>query len=79
MFLSWTSLPPDAIVDEDAPPYPAGAHYDLQELTTDGYAALLRIERGRVRHREIFAHRQTGKAPLRFAPPYLVIRGEIFS
>ena len=26
----------------------------LRELTTEGYATLLRIERGRVRHREIF-------------------------
>ena len=28
--------------------------FEVQELTTEGYAALLRIERGRVRHREIF-------------------------
>jgi len=47
-------LVPDAIVDEDAAPYPPGRSFDLQELTTEGYAALLRIERGRVRHREIF-------------------------
>jgi GNAT superfamily N-acetyltransferase len=48
------SLPPDAIVDEEAPAYPPGRAFDLQELTTEGYSALLRIERGRVRHREIF-------------------------
>jgi GNAT superfamily N-acetyltransferase len=48
------SLPADAIVDESAPPYPPGGTYEVQELTTEGYAALLRIERGRVRHREIF-------------------------
>ena len=48
------SLPPDAIVDEDAPAYPPGGDFEVQELTTEGYAALLRIERGRVRHREIF-------------------------
>ena len=48
------SLPPDAIVDEDAPAYPPGGNFEVQELTTEGYAALLRIERGRVRHREIF-------------------------
>jgi GNAT superfamily N-acetyltransferase len=47
-------LPPDAIVDEESAPYPPGQHYDLEELTTEGYASLLRIERGRVRHREIF-------------------------
>jgi GNAT superfamily N-acetyltransferase len=45
---------PDAIVDEEAAAYPAGNIYSLQELTTEGYAALLRIERGRVRNREIF-------------------------
>jgi GNAT superfamily N-acetyltransferase len=47
-------LPADAIVDEESPAYPPGAAFDLQELTTEGYSALLRIERGRVRHREIF-------------------------
>jgi CRP-like cAMP-binding protein/GNAT superfamily N-acetyltransferase len=45
---------PDVIVDEEAPAYPGGSAYTLEELTTEGYAALLRIERGRVRNREIF-------------------------
>jgi GNAT superfamily N-acetyltransferase len=48
------ALPPDAIVDEDAPAYPPGGDFEVQDLTTEGYAALLRIARGRVRHREIF-------------------------
>jgi hypothetical protein len=47
-------LPADPIVDEASPAYPPGAGFAVQELTTEGYAALLRIERGRVRHREIF-------------------------
>jgi GNAT superfamily N-acetyltransferase len=47
-------LAPDAIVDEESAPYPLGAGFEVQELTTEGYPALLRIERGRVRHREIF-------------------------
>jgi hypothetical protein len=47
-------LSPDAIVDEDSAPYPSGQGYEIEELTTEGYASLLRIERGRVRHREIF-------------------------
>jgi predicted N-acetyltransferase YhbS len=47
-------LPLDVIVDEESPPYPPGADYEVQDLATEGYAALLRIERGRVRHREIF-------------------------
>jgi GNAT superfamily N-acetyltransferase len=47
------SLPTDAIVDEESPPYPPGDDFELQDLTADGYSALLRIERGRVRRREI--------------------------
>jgi ribosomal protein S18 acetylase RimI-like enzyme len=54
MALENCALPPDAIVDEEAPAYPPGGDFEVQELTTEGYAALLRIERGRVRHREIF-------------------------
>jgi N-acetylglutamate synthase-like GNAT family acetyltransferase len=52
--MEYCGLTPDAIVDEDAPAYPPGGGFEVQELTTEGYAALLRIERGRVRHREIF-------------------------
>jgi CRP-like cAMP-binding protein/ribosomal protein S18 acetylase RimI-like enzyme len=48
------SLPPDAILDEDSPAYPPGEPFHLDELTTEGYSGLLRIERGRVRRREIF-------------------------
>jgi GNAT superfamily N-acetyltransferase len=47
-------LPRDVIVDEESPPYPAAEGFQVQELTTEGYSTLLRIERGRVRHREIF-------------------------
>jgi hypothetical protein len=47
-------LPSDTVVVEDASPYPPGGDFEIQELTTEGYAALLRIERGRVRQREIF-------------------------
>jgi GNAT superfamily N-acetyltransferase len=54
MALENCSLSQDAIVDEDAPSYPPGGEFEVQELTTEGYAALLRIERGRVRNREIF-------------------------
>jgi ribosomal protein S18 acetylase RimI-like enzyme len=54
MALENCSLPQDAIVDEDAPAYPPGGSFAVEELTTEGYAALLRIERGRVRRREIF-------------------------
>jgi GNAT superfamily N-acetyltransferase len=52
--LEHCSLAPDVIVDENAPAYPPGGTFEIQELTTQGYAALLRIQRGRVHHREIF-------------------------
>jgi GNAT superfamily N-acetyltransferase len=48
------ALRPDAIVDEESPAYFPGGGFEVQELTTEGYSALLRIERGRVHHREIF-------------------------
>jgi ribosomal protein S18 acetylase RimI-like enzyme len=48
------SLDSDAIVDDESPAYPAADAFEMQELTTEGYAPLLRIERGRVRNREIF-------------------------
>ncbi len=45
----------DAIVDEAAPSYPRNDdQFTLSELETEGYFPLLRIERGRVRNREIF-------------------------
>lgn len=44
----------DFIVDENAPPYPHGGEYSIQELSAQGYSSLLRIERGRLRKREIF-------------------------
>ncbi len=52
--LSHCGLPCDVIVDEDAGAYRANEGLALEEMTTEGYATLLRIERGRVRHREIF-------------------------
>ncbi len=48
------SLTLDAIVDDQSASYPQGHDFELQDLTTEGFPALLRIERGRVRHREIF-------------------------
>lgn len=54
MALENCSLPQSAIVDEEAAAYPPGGSFDVEELTSEGYTALLRIERGRVRRREIF-------------------------
>lgn len=47
-------LEPDLIVAEDAHAYPHCEEFELQELSTRGYISLLRIERGRVKHREVF-------------------------
>ena len=44
----------DVIVDDQCPAYPHEDEFELSTLTTEGYASLLRIERGRVKHREIF-------------------------
>jgi hypothetical protein len=52
--MSQPPLTPDFIVDEDSAPYPAGGDYTIEQLQAEGYPALLRIERGRVRNREIF-------------------------
>ena len=47
-------VPVDVIVDEDSAPYPFSHGFTVSELTTDGFSRLLRIERGRIRNREIF-------------------------
>lgn len=47
-------LEPDAILDESAQPYPPAGEYRVEHLTSEGYSTLLRIERGRVRKREVF-------------------------
>jgi GNAT superfamily N-acetyltransferase len=52
--LSHCQLVTDTIVDEESLAYPDSEGFEVQTLTTDGYASLLRIERGRVRRREIF-------------------------
>lgn len=44
----------DVIVDEESGPYPFGHGFAVSELTTEGYSRLMRIERGRVRNREVF-------------------------
>jgi GNAT superfamily N-acetyltransferase len=56
--LSHCGLACDVIVDEESPAYRTATGLSTRELTTHGYATLLRIERGRVRHREIFGPRR---------------------
>jgi GNAT superfamily N-acetyltransferase len=50
----------DCII-EDATPYPHVADYEVDRLRTEGYASLLRIERGRVQRRDVF-----GPMPLHY-------------
>ncbi len=47
-------LPFDAIIDDTSAPYPHENDFELGELKTEGYTSLLRIERGRLRHRDVF-------------------------
>jgi len=44
----------DAIVDEMSPPYALDTGFEIEEMSAKGYATLLRFERGRVKHPEIF-------------------------
>ena len=54
LVLSGCGLEPDAVVDSDTPSYPNHPGFEFEELTTQGYASLLRFERARAAHREIF-------------------------
>jgi CRP-like cAMP-binding protein len=47
-------LPNDCIVDDSSEPFPHDSDYSTDDLTTAGYTSLLRIERGRVRNRDVF-------------------------
>lgn len=49
-------VPCDVIVDEESAPYPHSDSFQMKELEVQGHPSLLRIERGRVRNREIFGH-----------------------
>lgn len=49
-----SGLAPDVILDEEATPYPPGAAFTFAEEVPADLTALLRIERGRVRRREVF-------------------------
>jgi GNAT superfamily N-acetyltransferase len=59
----------DFIVDENAPPYPHGGEFTIQVLSAQGYSSLLRIERGRLRKREVFG-------PLRLHYGFFRLRAE---
>jgi len=52
--LEHSGIERDVIVDEEARAFHRAEGLGLREMTTEGYSTLLRIERGRVRHREVF-------------------------
>ncbi len=47
-------LPFDIIVDEESQPHPPGEQFPVQDFTKGDMPALIRIERGRIRGREVF-------------------------
>jgi GNAT superfamily N-acetyltransferase len=70
---------PDCIVDEDSAPYTCESDLTVEEMRAEGYPALLRIERGRVRHREIFGPMRLDYGFFRIratATTYLVARAD---
>lgn len=52
--LESVGLEPDVIADDSSGVYPPHYGFELDDLRTRGYASLLRFERGRVAHREVF-------------------------
>lgn len=79
--LSGVGLEPDVIVDEAAPPYPAAdpGTFELEELTSTGYLDLLRIERGRLQHRQVYGPQRLHYGLFRLAATnshYVVARAE---
>lgn len=52
--LSNADLANDAIVDDEAPAYPHDDRFEIEGLKAEGLPLLMRIERGRVHHREVF-------------------------
>ncbi len=69
----------DAIIDEEALPYPHQGDFELEKLTSEGLPSLLRIERGRVRNREIFGPMRLQYGFFRLTKShatYLVARGK---
>ncbi len=52
--LAGAGLPEDVVVTDEELGYPTDATFELERLTTRGFAPLLRIERGRLRNREVF-------------------------
>ncbi len=54
MVLENCQLPNDPILDDVAAPLPYDDDFEISQLRTEGFSSLLRIQRGRVKHREVF-------------------------
>jgi GNAT superfamily N-acetyltransferase len=52
--LTSCNITPDAILDDDSPSYPDDTDFEIEEMTTKGYAPLLRLTRTRANRKEIF-------------------------
>lgn len=55
--LAGVGLGEDVVVTEEEMGYPTDSTFELERLTTNGFAPLLRIERGRLKNREVFGGR----------------------
>ncbi len=65
--LSAVGIEPDAVVDHGAAAYPRGASYRMEMLNEHGYSDLLRIERGRLRSREVYGPQRLSYGLFRLA------------
>lgn len=54
LVMSQLQMLPDVIIDESSPAYPHDSDFVTSRLVAEGLPALLRIERGRVRSREVY-------------------------
>lgn len=54
--LHWMGLPMDVIVEEESEGYPTTESFSIERLEQKGVTPLLRIERGRLRQREVFGN-----------------------
>lgn len=52
--LSSCKIEPDAILDDSSPSYPDDKDFEIEEMTTTGYASLLRFARAKAGGKEIF-------------------------
>lgn len=52
--LSSCKIEPDAILDDRTPSYPDDSDFEIEEMTTKGYAPVLRFARARANRKEIF-------------------------